>query len=102
METKITGKKQMVEAILAGLDPADAATLSKVRVGQVLDAMVVATERSLKDHGKALVPGIGSMTVSLRPAKTMKNPRTGEPVEVPARNAVKVSLRKNIKDAVND
>jgi len=46
------------------------------------------------------VPGIGKLVLVNRPARTGRNPRTGEEIQIPARQAVKFRIAKACKDAV--
>lgn len=44
--------------------------------------------------------GVGKFSVALRDATSARNPRTGEPVSVPARRAVKFRVAAILKDRV--
>lgn len=46
------------------------------------------------------IPGIGKLVLVNRPARTGRNPRTGEAIEIPAKQVVKFRLAKACKDAV--
>jgi DNA-binding protein HU-beta len=45
--------------------------------------------------------GFGNFEVSKREASTGRNIRTGETIQIPARNVPKFSAGKGLKDAVN-
>ncbi|WKZ33735.1 MAG: HU family DNA-binding protein [Thermodesulfobacteriota bacterium] len=46
------------------------------------------------------VPGLGKLVLVDRPARTGRNPRTGEEIQIPAKKAVKFRLSKACKDEV--
>lgn len=46
------------------------------------------------------IPGMGKLVLVNRPARTGRNPRTGEEIQIPARKAVKFRIAKACKDAV--
>lgn len=46
------------------------------------------------------VPGFGKLSLRDRRARIGRNPRTGEPVKIPAKRVVKFRLAKTLKDAV--
>ena len=47
-------------------------------------------------------PGFGKFSTVDRDARTARNPKTGEAVEVPAKKAVKFSASSVLKNAVNE
>lgn len=46
------------------------------------------------------IPGLGRVKIAERAARTARNPKTGDTVEVPAKKAPKFQFAKNIKEAV--
>ena len=48
-----------------------------------------------------VVKGFGSFGISERKARTGRNPRTGEPLDIPASKSVSFKPAKALKDAVN-
>lgn len=46
------------------------------------------------------LPGIGKLVLVNRAARTGRNPRTGETIEIPAKKVVKFRIAKACKDAV--
>lgn len=46
------------------------------------------------------IPGIGKLVLVNRPARTGRNPRTGEAIQIPAKQVVKFRIAKACKDAV--
>jgi DNA-binding protein HU-beta len=74
--------------------------LSKADAGKSLDAALDAVTKSLSGGDAVSLVGFGNFTVSRRNARTGRNPQTGAEIQIPARNAVKFSAGKALKDAV--
>lgn len=69
-------------------------------VDEVLKALEeVVTESVAKGGDKVSLPGFVSFERTRRAARTGRNPQTGEPINVPAANAVKVSAGARLKAA---
>jgi DNA-binding protein HU-beta len=66
-----------------------------------VDAVFGAIEKALKGGDRVQVTGFGTFEVRARSARTGRNPRTGEPVQIPASNAPAFKASKGLKDAVN-
>ena len=75
--------------------------LSKAAAARALDATIEAVTRTLKKGGKVQVVGFGTFEVSKRAARTGRNPRTGEAVEINAAKVPKFTPGKALKDALN-
>lgn len=54
----------------------------------------------LSEGNEVAIPDLGRFKIADRPARTARNPRTGDTVEVPAKKTMKLQLSKNIKAAV--
>ena len=53
-------------------------------------------------EGEAVpLPGLGKLHVKAKAAREGRNPKTGEPVSIPARKAPAFSAAKALKDAIN-
>lgn len=74
-------KRTLVETVAAK------AGLTKTAAESALDAMVGAINDALADGEKVAIPGFGTFEVKDRPARTGRNPRTGETMEIAARKA---------------
>jgi nucleoid DNA-binding protein len=64
---------------------ADKAGISKASAADALDAMIEAVEQGIKaaKTGESVrVPGLGTFTVRHRAARTGRNPRTGESIQI--------------------
>jgi DNA-binding protein HU-beta len=74
----------------------------KIHVKNVLDALAKVAKAELGKGGEVTIPGIGKLTVKKTAARTGRNPRTGESVEIPAKNKPVFTAIKALKDAVNE
>ena len=88
-------KSELIDAIVeqAGLSKADASKALSATLESVTDA--------LKAGEKVALIGFGTFSVSLRAARTGKNPQTGEAIAIPASKAAKFKAGQKLKDAVN-
>jgi len=75
--------------------------LSKADVGRVVEGVFETITGCLKTEDKVVVAGFGSFEISHRAARTGRNPRTGEPIPIPASKAPKFKAGKALKEAVN-
>lgn len=87
-------KAQLVDAI------SESADLSKADAGKALDAALAAVTKTLSGGDAVSLVGFGNFSVSRRNARVGRNPQTGAEIQIPARNAVKFSAGKALKDAV--
>ncbi len=74
--------------------------LTKKDVGVVLDAFVEAVTTTVQSGDSVTLTNFGSFMASQRQASTKRNPKTGEPVKVPARKVPKFKPGKQFKDMV--
>jgi len=88
-------KAELVDAI------ADSADLSKASASKALDAVINAITDSLKDGEQVSLIGFGTFAVKDRAARTGRNPRTGDPIEIAAAKVPGFKAGKALKDAVN-
>lgn len=79
---------------------ADRADLSKADAVRALGAVLDAVAESLAKGEPVSLVGFGNFSVSRRNARTGRNPQTGAEIHIPARNLVKFSAGKALKDAV--
>jgi DNA-binding protein HU-beta len=79
---------------------AQKAKISKRAAGIALNTVVDSITNALKNDDKVALVGFGTFSVSRRKARTARNPRTGEPIEVPAKRAPKFKAGRDLKNAV--
>jgi len=73
---------------------------TKAQAERVVNGLFEAITNSLKKGDEVTIAGFGAFTAKMRAARTARNPRTGEPVQVPAKRVPKFKAAKALKDAV--
>lgn len=71
-------------------------TQSEAVVETVVDSIIAA----LKKGDEVSIAGLGIFSTKMRPARTGRNPRTGESIKVPSMRVPKFRAAKGLKDAV--
>ena len=79
---------------------AETSGLSKKDCEAALAAFTSAVETAMKGEDKVQLVGFGSFEVKKRAAHTGRNPRTKEPIEIPASAMPVFKAGKALKDAV--
>ncbi|MFP4003175.1 MAG: HU family DNA-binding protein [Alphaproteobacteria bacterium] len=80
---------------------ADNANLSKADATRAVDGVFDVITESLKGGDEVRLVGFGTFSVTQRAATEGRNPRTGEPIKIPASKQPKFKAGKALKDAVN-
>ena len=88
-------KSELINAI------ADTADLTKTDAGHALDATLTAITESLKSGEPVTLIGFGTFEVRDRAARTGRNPRTGETIQIKASKNPAFKAGKALKEAVN-
>lgn len=88
-------KSDLIEHIASQAD------ISKAAAARALDAVTGAVQSTLKKGETVALVGFGTFSMVKRPARTGRNPRTGEAVKIKARKAPKFVAGKALKDALN-
>ncbi|MGD9606106.1 MAG: HU family DNA-binding protein [Leucobacter sp.] len=73
---------------------------SQAAVSAVLDGLFSAVSETVAKGGKVSIPGWLSFETATTAARTGRNPRTGETIDIPAGKRVKVSVGSKLKAAV--
>ncbi len=76
--------------------------LSKADATRALDAMVDGICSGLTQNGEVRLSGFGTFSISSRAARTGRNPRTGEEIQIAASKNAKFKAAKSLQDSVND
>lgn len=79
---------------------AEKSGLSKKGCENALNAMTEAVSDALKAEDKVQLVGFGSFEVKKHAARTGRNPRTNEPVEIPVAKLPVFKPGKALKDAI--
>ena len=80
---------------------ADSTDQTKDAVSKTIEAALTTITAALTRGEEIALTGFGSFSVSDRPARQGRNPRTGEATAIPASKAAKFKAGKKLKDAVN-
>ena len=76
--------------------------MTKKDIGEVLDGILFVIEDCLAHGERVDLLNFGSFRVSDREAKRVNNPRTGEPVYIPARKVPVFKPGKRLREAVDN
>lgn len=87
-------KAQLIDAI------SSKAGLTKADSKKALDAFIGSVGDALKNNDKVSLVGFGSFGVSERSARTGRNPKTGSPINIPAKKVVKFKAGAELADIV--
>ena len=88
-------KTQLVEKI------ADSADLSKASAGRALDAFIDAVGDTLQSGDQVALVGFGTFSVRTRAARTGRNPKTGEEIQIAEAKVPSFKAGKALKDSCN-
>lgn len=88
-------KAELIEAMASG------AKLTKADAGRALDAFLDATTKSLKKGDKLTLVGFGTFSVTKRPARTGRNPKTGKAIKIAAKKVAKFKAGAALAKVVN-
>jgi len=79
-------KADLVRSIASQLE------VSQASVDAVLTVLEETIKQEAKDTGEAIIPGLAMFKTKQRPARQGVNPRTGDPVDVPAKTVVRAKV----------
>jgi len=89
------GKAEVITVI------AEQAGISKKEAAAAFDAFVRYIAESCQNNERCAVPGLGSFQVTERKAREGRNPRTKEPISIPASKNVRFKAGKDLRDVLN-
>jgi len=87
-------KASLVEAVQGAIGG------TKVQAETAVETLIEAIIKGLKKGDEVSIAGLGIFSVKARAARTARNPRTGEMVQVAAMRVPKFRAAKALKDAV--
>jgi DNA-binding protein HU-beta len=76
--------------------------LSKQDATKAVDAIMSSIEDTLKSGGDVGIVGFGTFSVTNRAARTGRNPRTGDPIQIAASKQPKFKAGAPLKAIVNN
>ena len=74
-------KSELIKAVATEAD------LTQADAGRALDAMVEIVTKAVKKNDSVAITGFGTFARKDRPARTGRNPRTGEAVKIKAKKS---------------
>ena len=80
---------------------AEHAGITKAAAKKALDSLLNDIQGALKQGKRVSLVGFGSWSVSRRAAREGRDPRTGKPIQIKAKNVVKFKAGLDLSDAVN-
>ena len=88
-------KAELIDKVAEGAD------ISKAAATRALDTVLDSITDALKSGDQVTLVGFGTFQVKDRAARTGRNPRTGESINIPASKNPSFKAGKALKDAVN-
>ncbi len=76
------------------------AAVPRPRAEELVNFFLDDITEALKRGEKVNISGFGTFTVSTRKARTGRNPKTGEPIEIPPSKSAKFKAGKVLKDSL--
>ena len=80
---------------------ASAQGITQAQASEAVEATFSTITSALASGNEVRIPGFGVFAVSDRAARTGRNPKTGEPIQIAASKQPKLKVAKALKDAVN-
>lgn len=74
--------------------------MSKAHTEVMFEEMFAAIGKALTDGKDVSIPRFGKFQISTSEARKGRNPKTGEEIDIPAKNRVKFKASKSLKDSV--
>jgi len=87
-------KSELIAAIAA------TASISNAEAERTMDAFTAVARTALKEGKRVALTDFGAFSTRDQAARTARNPKTGEPVEVPAKTVVKFKVFSELADHV--
>lgn len=89
-------KKEFIDAVAASHD-----NLSRAEVGRIVATVLDTISNEIKRGRKVQITGFGTFATTKRKARKGRNPKTGEPIKVPAMTLPKFSPGRTLKELVS-
>jgi len=92
----MAGKVDIVDYIADNVEG-----ISKKQASQAFESFVEVICLHLERGERVQVPGLGSFVAGDRAARTGRNPKTGESIDIPATKTVRFKVGKELKDSLH-
>jgi len=89
-------KAELIESVASKVD------LPRATAERAVNTMFDEMTGALRQGDKVNISGFGTFSVSIRKARTGRNPKTGESIEIAASRAAKFKPGKTLKDEINE
>jgi DNA-binding protein HU-beta len=89
-------KAELIESVASKVD------LPRATAERAVNTMFDEVTAALRQGDKVNISGFGTFSVSIRKARTGRNPKTGESIEIAASRAAKFKPGKTLKDEINE
>lgn len=86
-------KKELISTVSDNLE----GNLTKKQVGAIVDAVFLNVAEAIRAGGRYSHPDFGTFTVKTRAARTGRNPRTGQSIEIPESRTVAFKAAPELK-----
>ncbi len=80
---------------------AESADVTKAQAEAVLTALVLTVKDAVRAGNEIAITELGKFSATERAARTGRNPKTGDDIEIAAKRAPKFSPAKSFKELVN-
>jgi DNA-binding protein HU-beta len=87
-------KTEIIEKLAAEV------ALPKTKVKEVLDSFVKVLNEGLSTNGKVSLSGLGNFTKTVRAARTGRNPKTGEAIQIAEKVGVKFKAASQLTESL--
>jgi DNA-binding protein HU-beta len=88
-------KSELIDAVASQAD------MTKADATKAVDAFIGVVTNALKEEDQVTLVGFGTFLVRQREARSGRNPRTGETIQIAASKVPSFKAGKALKDAVN-
>jgi DNA-binding protein HU-beta len=92
--TEVVGKQELVKRV------AEATNVTQKQAGEIFDATLTAIKEALQAGDEVRLIGFGTFAVRESAERSGVNPRTREPMTIPAKERVRFSPGKELSEAV--
>lgn len=88
-------KTQLIEAV------SEKSGISKAAAGKALDSILETVKDTMAKGEEVALVGFGTFKVTKRAARSGRNPKTGETIQIAEANVPKFVAGKGLKDSIN-
>ena len=92
----MAGKADIVDSIVDNVED-----LTKKQASDAFETVLSTITGHLKKGERVQLPGFGSFSVTHRAARTGRNPKTGDSIQIKASNAARFKMGKDLKESLN-